>query len=82
MARTVRATYSDGVLKPSEELDVEDGTEVSVSIPERQITAEDVKASMSMAGAWKGKIDAEALIAEIYEARLTGSRNADELKAE
>ena len=80
MARTVRATYSDGVLKPSEKLDVEDGTEVSVSISGRRITEEDVRASMSMAGVWKGKIDAEERIKEIYAARLTGSRDSDDLK--
>ncbi len=80
MARTIRATYSDGVLKPSEELDLEDGEVVVVTISGRRITERDLEMMRSSFGAWKGKIDAEKLIDEIYEARLTGSRNADELK--
>ena len=32
MVQTVRATYEDGVLKPSESLDLEDGDVVTVSI--------------------------------------------------
>ena len=82
MARSVRATYRDGVLEPSEDLDLEDGDVVVVTISGRRITEEDLEVMRSSFGAWKGKIDAEKLIDEIYEARLTGSRNADELNAE
>ena len=80
MVRSIRATYRDGVLEPSEELDLEDGEVVVVTISGRRITEEDLEIMRSSFGAWKGKIDAEKLIEEIYEARLTGSRNADEVK--
>ncbi len=80
MVRSIRATYRDGVLEPSEELDLEDGEVVVVTISGRRITEEDLEVMRSSFGAWKGKIDAEKLIEEIYEARLTGSRNADEVK--
>ena len=82
MARSVRATYRDGVLEPSEDLDLDDGDVVVVTISGRRVTEEDLELMRSSFGAWKGKIDAEKLISEIYEARLTGSRNADELNAE
>ena len=82
MARSVRATYRDGVLEPSEDLDLDDGAVVVVTISGRRVTEEDLELMRSSFGAWKGKIDAEQLISEIYEARLTGSRNADELNAE
>ena len=82
MVRSVRATYADGVLKPSEELDLDDGEVVLVTISGRRITEKDLQTMRSSAGAWNGKVDAEGLIDEIYEARLSGSRSVDEPEAE
>ena len=74
MIGSVKAKFEDGVLKPSERLEMEDGAEVEVTVTNRRITAEDVKASTATAGAWKGKFDAESVIREIYEDRLAGTR--------
>ena len=79
MIESVRAKYEDGVLKPSEGLEVEEGTEVELVVTGRQITAEDVEASKSTAGAWKDKIDAEQVIREIYDDRIAGSEPIGDL---
>ena len=74
MIQTVEATYSDGVFKPSEPLDLADGTEVTLSITDRKVSDEDVEASMSAAGGWRGKVDAAKLKREIYESRRLMTR--------
>lgn len=82
MIESIRAKYEDGVLKPSERLEVEDGAEVVVSVSVPRITADDVEASKSTAGVWKGKFDADQIIREIYEDRLTGTQTMRGLKTE
>ena len=77
--KSIRATYSDGVLKPRERLELEDGAEVVLSIS-RQTASEDRLAAMrSSAGGWKGTVDAEKMIEEIYAARLAGTSDAPEI---
>ena len=66
----VQTKYDDGVLKPTEKLNLDEGDVVVVTISGRRITAKDVEVSRSSAGAWRGKVDAEKLIRELYEARL------------
>ena len=43
-------------------LDLDEGDVVGVTISGRRITAQDVEASRSTAGAWRGKVDAGRLI--------------------
>ena len=73
MAQSVKATYEDGVLKPSETLDLDEGESVVVTISGRRITEQDLATMRSSFGAWRGKVDAEKMIREIYEARIQGS---------
>lgn len=73
MAGTVRARVGRGVLELLEKIDVPEGKEVSVTIlemPEARST-EGLKRS---AGAWKGLVDAEKLIENIYADRLISTR--------
>ena len=72
--RSIRARYSKGVLEPLEELDLEEGTEVSVSIEETPSAKRDLEAFRRAAGGWKGNSDPEELKRMIYESRITGSR--------
>ena len=44
MVQSVKATYRDGVLEPSESLDLEDGDEVVVTVSGRVISEEDTAA--------------------------------------
>ncbi len=72
--RSIRARYSKGVLEPLEELDIEEGAEVSVSIKETPSADEADEAFRRSAGSWKGNSNPDELIRMIYESRITGSR--------
>ena len=75
MVQTVTAKYEDGFLKPTTALDLDEGDVVVVAVSGRRMTTEDVEASRSAAGAWKGRVDCENLIEEIYGGRLKSSRS-------
>jgi predicted DNA-binding antitoxin AbrB/MazE fold protein len=73
MTRTIRARVTHGMLAPVEPLDLPDGSEVEVTVtagPSRT----DVAAFRRAAGSWKGTVDAEALIRNIYTDRLLHTR--------
>jgi predicted DNA-binding antitoxin AbrB/MazE fold protein len=74
MSRIIRARAKLGVFEPLEPIAVPDGTEVTVTIPESH-SAEDLEIFRSSAGGWKGLVDADALIRDLYERRVTGSRS-------
>ena len=69
-----RARFSKGVLEPLEELDLEEGAEVSVSIEKAPSATRNLEAFRRAAGGWKGNSDPEELKRMIYEARIAGSR--------
>ena len=56
MAQSVKATYKDGVLEPSESLDLEDGDVVTLSISVEG-SAEDVGSSDSASVGGNGEVD-------------------------
>ena len=74
MIQSVKATYRDGVLEPSEELDLEDGQEVGLSISEAGDASNATKERVETAGSWKGLVDAEQLKRDIYESRQIVTR--------
>ena len=74
MVRSVKATYKDGVLEPSESLDLEDGQEVGLSISESGDAPDATKERVETAGSWKGLVDAERLKRDIYESRQIVTR--------
>jgi len=78
MGKTIRARFSKGVIKPLEEVDVADGKEVFVTIVEVP-TSSKKDAFERSAGGWKGTIDAEKLIKDIYSDRLISTRKAPKL---
>ena len=73
MAGTIRARVWRGMLELLEKVDLPEGTEVSVTILETPTTksADGLRRS---AGGWKGLIDAEELIENIYADRLISTR--------
>ena len=78
MGKTIRARFSKGVIEPLEKVDIDEGKELMVTIMEvPSRTKEDV--FEKSAGAWKGTIDAEKLIKDIYEDRLISTREAPKL---
>ena len=74
MVQSVKATYKDGVLEPSESLDLEDGQEVGLSISETGDATDSTKARVETAGSWRGLVDAEQLKRDIYESRQIVTR--------
>ena len=75
-SKTIRAKFSQGVIKPLEKLDIQDGTEISVTIVKTTDLSEEerLKRAKSAAGAWKDIPETEELKQIIYESRRTGSR--------
>lgn len=66
------------MLAPLEPLHLPEGSEVEVSVAITPTEA-DVTAFRAAAGGWKGSLDAEALIRNIYDDRLIQTRPAPRL---
>ena len=74
MGETIRARVRAGVLEPLEKLDLPEGKEVLVTII--GVPAQRNRDAFRRAfGRWKGTIDAEALIRNIYAGRLISTRS-------
>ena len=73
MRRTIRARVKGGVLEPLEPIDVPEGTEMTVTLFDSP-SPKDLEAFRRSAGSWKGTIDADALIRNIYADRLISTR--------
>jgi predicted DNA-binding antitoxin AbrB/MazE fold protein len=78
MAGTVRARVGRGVLELLEKVDIPEGKEVSVTILDIP-SSTDKEAFRRSAGGWKGTVDAEALIKNIYADRLISTRPVPKL---
>lgn len=73
MAETIRARARGGVLEPLEKVDLPEGKEVYVTI--KLISAQGNRDAFRRAfGKWKGTVDAEALMRNIYANRLISTR--------
>jgi len=73
MAGTVRARVKGGMLELLEKIDLPEGKEVSVTILEPP-TVRGGDGLRRSAGAWKGLVDADKLIENIYADRLISTR--------
>lgn len=73
MGKTVRARFSKGVIELLEKVDIPEGKEVMVTIIEVPFSAKE-GAFERAAGAWKGTLDTDKLIKDIYEDRLISTR--------
>jgi predicted DNA-binding antitoxin AbrB/MazE fold protein len=71
MTTTIRARFRGGVLEPLERIDLPEGEEVTVTIASRSPADRD--AFLRAAGSWRGKIDAETLIRDVYVDRLSAT---------
>ncbi len=74
MIKEIRARYSNGVIEPLEEVQLEEGQEIIISIKEVLSPDEALKAFRRALGAWKGTHDPEELKRKIYEDRLIQTR--------
>lgn len=73
MPTTVRARIRRGHLVPREKLGLAEGKEVELTITEIPSKG-DIEKSRRAAGGWKGLVDAEKLIRDIYRDRLITTR--------
>lgn len=74
MGKTIRARISKGMIEPLEAVDIAEGEEVFVTIVEIPGPVEKEDALEASAGGWKGLVDAEELIKNIYADRLVSTR--------
>lgn len=73
LGKTIRARFHDGKFEPLDVIDLPDGREVTLTIVEGPGVA-DFAAFRRAAAAWKGTLDADALIRDIYADRLLSPR--------
>jgi predicted DNA-binding antitoxin AbrB/MazE fold protein len=73
MSGTIRARVKRGMLELLDNIDLPEGTEVTVTILATSLP-EDREAFRRAAGGWKGTVDAEELIQNIYADRLIATR--------
>ena len=65
MARTIKARFTKGVFKPLEKVDITEGKEFTITVPEEPENKRFLDALKVTAGGWKETIDCEALIKNI-----------------
>ena len=66
MAREIRGRFSKGKIEPLEKIDLKEGDEVIITIPEEK---PDTGAFERAAGDWKGLVDTDALLRDLKESR-------------
>jgi predicted DNA-binding antitoxin AbrB/MazE fold protein len=74
MSKTMRARIVNGRLEPADRLDLPEGAEVVITIEELAGFKDREERSRRAAGGWKGIIDCEGLIRNIYADRLISTR--------
>jgi predicted DNA-binding antitoxin AbrB/MazE fold protein len=75
MTGTIRARIKGGLIEPLDRVDLPEGQEIVVTILTAP-TASDREAFQRSAGQWKGTLDAETLIRNIYADRIVLTRPA------
>ena len=78
MGGTIRARVKGGLLEPLEKTDLPEGKEVIVTVIGVSEGPDD-EAFLRSAGSWKGLVDAEKLIENIYADRLIDTREEPKL---
>ncbi|MCD6318715.1 antitoxin family protein [Candidatus Aerophobetes bacterium] len=79
MERTIKARFSNGVIKPLEKLDIEEGKEITITIERTSETTKTIESLRSSFGGWRNLIDTEELKRNIYKDRLITTRPAPKL---
>jgi predicted DNA-binding antitoxin AbrB/MazE fold protein len=74
MVREFRAKFSRGKIEPLEEVDLKEGDEVRVIIPDHAKGKRLIEALRATAGGWKDLVDGEELKRNIYADRLISTR--------
>ncbi|MBI4442679.1 MAG: antitoxin family protein [Acidobacteria bacterium] len=72
MGGTIRVRVKGGLLEPLEKIDLPDGLEVLLMIVAAS-PEPDLEAFRRAAGGWRGTVDADGLIRNIYSSRTQSS---------
>jgi hypothetical protein len=79
MVKQVKVRYRRGVLEPLEPLDIEEGTELTVTLSTSEATPTAANPTAATAGAWASLLDCEGFEQELYTNRLLQTRAKVEL---
>jgi predicted DNA-binding antitoxin AbrB/MazE fold protein len=75
MAREFRARFSKGRIEPLEKVDLREGEEFTVAIKEEGGAGAAKEVFVRAAGAWKGTLDFDAYLKDLYASRRQPSRD-------
>ena len=73
MEKTLKGKFRKGVIEPLEKLELEEGEEIFITIKE---PPKEDRFEKSF-GIWKGTVDCDQLIKDIYESRRLSSRRPE-----
>ena len=74
MSKTIKARYTNGVIEPLENVELNEGEEFTLTIVRLPEINGDRDAFSESRGGWKGLIDCEELKRNIYRDRLLHTR--------
>jgi hypothetical protein len=69
MQRTIRARYHQGRIEPLEPLELADGVEVIITVPDSKPTPAHEDPTTETAGAWKDLLECPEFEKEVYQTR-------------
>jgi len=74
LLKTIKARYRNGLIEPLEDIDLADGTEITVTVDISPASSKERRARfLSSAGSWKDIVD-EKFLDEIYRQRNLRTR--------
>jgi len=79
MVKQVKVRYRRGVLEPLEPLEIEEGTELTVTLSTSEATLTATNPTAATAGAWASLLDCEVFEQELYANRPLQTRAEVEL---
>jgi predicted DNA-binding antitoxin AbrB/MazE fold protein len=72
LLKTVKAVYKNGVIEPLEEIELPEGAEITITVSgDKRIAHDGLDRSF---GGWKGLIDAEKFLRDVYADRDISTR--------
>jgi len=77
MGKTIKARFSKGMIEPLEKVEIREGEEITINILEassKPLKRSFAEALKKTAGGWKGLVDCDELIRNIYNDRLITTR--------
>jgi predicted DNA-binding antitoxin AbrB/MazE fold protein len=77
VGKTIKARFSKGMIEPLEKVEIKEGGEITISIleaPPKPVKINFSEALKKTAGGWKGLIDCDELIRNIYNDHLIATR--------